>query len=317
MTGSTRPKPTHSNPGELAQLRQIQQTPTPPQIVQPIYVQVVAPPLVSKDDLLSLCNFDLSTILHDIDNGALSGRNLPLAQQSRSAAALQSPRVQAWLRTRTSALLHIDGSECGAGAAISAMSHACSLLWQALEDVAAAGGPQPIIPLFFLCGLHAGDGDPLGGAAGVVRSLTAQLLLKLRGGVGPDLRFVDGALLCGLRAGALAAFCRLFRGVLCSVRCGAVYCIVDGISWIEDEEGGGELDGLLGFLKELVEEVRGAAGGLAVKVLLTSPSVSARAGERLAEEERVALPRSVPNTWRRAQQVHVADGDCEQDDLTL
>lgn len=196
------------------------------------------------------------------------------------------------------------------------MSHACSLLWQALEDL--AGGPAPVVPLVFFCGLHAGDGDALGGAAGVVRSLTAQLLLKLRGGsVGPDLRFVNGVLLRGLQAGALDAFCCLFRGVLCSVRRGAVYCIVDGISWIEDEEGDGELDGLLGFLRELVEEVRGAAGGLAVKVLLTSPSVSARAGERLAEEERVALPRSVPNTWRRAQQVHVADGDCEQDDLTL
>ncbi|KAL1616704.1 hypothetical protein SLS54_008271 [Diplodia seriata] len=290
---------------ELDQLKQKQQNPDQIQIMQPIFVQVVTKPspIIRTSDIISLCGFDLSAILHDINTASLSGHNLKLSQQSRSAAVIKDSRFQHWLKMKTSAVLHVDGSERGSSAAISPISYACNLLWQALESLE---GTDVFMPLIFFCGLHTADGDPLSGAVGIVKSLVAQLLLKH--GANLDLAFVTHDLLRGIETGSLDAFCYLFRGLLCSLSHGTVFCIVDGISWVENDQHVLGLRQLLAFLMGLVEEVRRTGGELLVKVLLTSPSLSECAGDWLGEDDRITLPSHVPSTGHRFEQAHMAEG---------
>ncbi|KAL1647085.1 hypothetical protein SLS58_002855 [Diplodia intermedia] len=226
---------------------------------------------------ISLYSFELSAILHDINTASLSGHNLRLSQQSRSAAVIKHPRFQHWLKTKTSAALHVDGSERGSSAAISSMSYVCNLLWQALEGLEET---DVFLPLIFFCGLHTTDDDPLSGAVGIIKSLTAPLLLRY--GANLDLAFVTNELLQGMETDSLDVFCYLFRGLLCSLSHGTVFCIVDGISWVENDEHVNGLRQLLAFMKGLVKEVRRAGSGLLVKILLTSPSMSACSGEWLS-----------------------------------
>ncbi|KAK0643182.1 hypothetical protein B0T16DRAFT_178493 [Cercophora newfieldiana] len=197
---------------------------------------------------------------------------------------------------------HFDRSQFGK---ISPLSYVCAMLAQAAKNAQQLGAPMlPLaekrpqsnsIVLEFYCALHAGtveNADDLAGPQGLMRCLSAQLMLALVANevVGnynpvplPHLRDGEEDRLADRD---LSAVCRLFVELARLVPADTpIYCLIDSWSSYEREElWQADYDIVLSTFDDVAASVNSS-----FKLLLTSPTSSRRLKDFVPPEQRVSL----------------------------
>ncbi|TDZ36330.1 hypothetical protein C8035_v001693 [Colletotrichum spinosum] len=183
---------------------------------------------------------------------------------------LKTSEFDAWLSEETSSVLLVDGS--AEPSLVSPLSGLCGGIAGALGDNANHA------VLFFFSGLHAefSAGRTRAGPVAMLRHLIAQLLLSPTLPE-PDLRLLSGDLLLLLqdcRRGDLKTLCAVFVRLVKQVPPRmTVFCVVDGVSWYEQDPWLADLHYVATALEVLARKCsRGGRG--AFKVLMTSPAWS-------------------------------------------
>ncbi|KAI9823115.1 MAG: hypothetical protein M1826_000266 [Phylliscum demangeonii] len=134
--------------------------------------------------LLELLMVDSAAAADDLHYVVVQGQ----ADEQAPATArslLSQPRFQDWLVGPDSGCLFVDGhDERHALDRVTPFTRLSAMLVLSLHQAARA------LPLSLACGLHAGAHDAVAGPAGLLRSLTSQLLLAAAAHTDFDLRFV-------------------------------------------------------------------------------------------------------------------------------
>lgn len=224
---------------------------------------------INASQLLSLLAVNMATLSQDLEVAVCEGQNMVSAKQARAGEIMQDNRFQDWLKSNRSTTLVVNGMESdGYDDVASSMTYFAGLLAQTLQRLGVA------LPLTFLCGQHAAPGDPLEATKGMMRALISQLLVAY--GNTLDLSFINYQFLeTVVVAQDISALCELFRGLMTSIKRGAVFCILDGVSWFESSTRIHDLAVAMTFFQSLTEEIDSQGrSSLIFKILISSPGVS-------------------------------------------
>ena len=223
-------------------------------------ILVVQTPIISGEDLKKLLHVDHKILGHNFQLALDHGRAMTSTRQQRATWLMQEPAFQQWFRAMGSHILIVDGMEQEMDT-ISSLSYFCAMLHNNLSSL------QVAIPLTFFCGLHAKPGENLEGAQGIMRSLIYQLLLLH---LDFDYSFRDYPFLEGIRNQSIVHLCRLFRNLLTSFQSATVFCMIDGISEYEISSRLYDVNIMMGYFKDLVDETNREDSGINFKFLVTS-----------------------------------------------
>jgi len=241
----------------------------------PMVLVVRSPPMISSTQLLDLLQIATSLPEDDLQVAAQYGQTLPPERQARAASLLQNVQFQSWLKAGRCEILVVNGKDPRShSGTMSSLSYIVGLLGRVFTAT------QTAVPLVCVCGRHASPGDPLEGAAGVLRLLVFQLLSHV--GDSADLTLLDFDFIEAVKSGDIEYLCELFRSLIVSVinvaktPC-AIVCLVDGVSFLETASRRPGLEILIAFLQQLVLDIDELGGLLIFKVLLTYPYTSSYA----------------------------------------
>ena len=212
------------------------------------------PPTITLSQILTYLHSDPQTAIHDIEISARLGRGLDRSGQNRAKWLLQNQRFLSWFDSATSQLLLVENNEENSGRT-SSLSFFAAMLLQSLRPSQSAFP----ITLNYFCGIHTQELST--GPCRMIRSLVAQLLSRQP----YDLGFLAGQVqnLLNHDAGYLWG---LFKYLVTSLPFAIIFCVVDGISWYQDENE------VLYSIQELRNLVKAPSGNVIVKVLLTGPA---------------------------------------------
>lgn len=232
--------------------------------------------IVTTDELLQVLDVDPGQIFMDIDDTIRGGQLLDYAVHGRGHMLMQDSKFQQWLSSKQSKSLLVDGNAETSMERISAMSIVCALLAQSLPNETAS-------TISYFCGIRAGQDDRTSAPISLVRNLLAQLIHihKL------NTSFLQGRAYQELERLDLRRLCLLLVEMVKKLPYGAVlFCIVDGISWIEEEERSQEVCFVVQTLSGLTSdpEVRAV-----FKLLITSPLACQYAADYLPPEDCLSL----------------------------
>jgi hypothetical protein len=215
--------------------------------------------------------------------------NLSLEDQDRAVYMMQSGPLQNWLQATNSSALLVNGGAYSSGQR-SPLSFVCAKLSNALRQARKHGSvalESMIIDLHFFCGEHVNWRDSLdNGPAGVLNSLLAQLLTRYT--------LFDVSLIKHLKkleSDDTKALGNLFGKLLTQLPSKKmVFCIIDGLSFYEDEERMEDCEQLLRRLISLTRRLE-SDGSCIFKLLLTAPTeLRLNAVDKLDEEEILRIP---------------------------
>lgn len=102
------------------------------------------------------------------------GHSLDREETARAAVMTKTPQFKQWMHSTISGVVLVEG--CGSrpqAGRVAPLSHVCATFIQVLKT------DSLNTTLFFFCGQHVTEYDPLGGPQGLMRSLLAQLILTL------------------------------------------------------------------------------------------------------------------------------------------
>lgn len=232
--------------------------------VQRPSVIVVQTAIVSAEDLRNLMKVSHKTVDDDLQIALDYGRSMRSPRQHRATWLMQQPAFQQWFQASGSQVLIVDGMEQEMDTT-SPLTYFCAMLHRNLSNL------QIAVPLIFFCGLHAKPGDYLEGACGIVRALTYQLLLQRWDF---DCSCLDYAFLAQVQNHDISHLCRLFRILLTSAPPATIFCMVEGISEYEISRRIGDVEVMMGYLRDLVNETNVENSGIDFKVLVTSATAS-------------------------------------------
>ena len=243
-------------------------------------VVIVQTPFISGEDLRRLLQVDNNTICGNLRLTLGHGHVMAAIRQQRAIWLMHERTFQQWFRAHGSDILIVDGMEQEMDA-ISALSFFVAVLHESLSNM------QVAIPLTFFCGLHAKPGDYLEGAQGTMRSLIHQLL-SLQWDL--DQSFLDLPFLDEIRNHSIASLCTLFRNLLTSVPPTTIFCMIDGISEYEISSRIHDVNVMMGFLRDLVDETNKEDSGINFKLLVTSSTASRYARTWFPYEKHIVMP---------------------------
>ena len=240
-------------------------------------------------------------LIKDIYQSAAGGQRLKPVQQQRIAWVMRDIRFQQWFSTNTSEMLVVDGMEpSGNTAETSPLTFLDVLLTMTIEDLPGA------VSIKFFCGLHAKPEDNLEGAQGIIRSFLFQLLIQ------PwtfDCGFIDENFLSQIKNYDLCQLCGLFRDLVTSAPDNTtVFCIIDGISWFENDDRRDGICTVMASLRDMVNELRWEnQEGILVdlKLLVTSPVASRSANEWCDPYFRLFMPRDTGGNGQTFNIMHM------------
>ncbi|MCJ1270774.1 hypothetical protein MMC22_010671 [Lobaria immixta] len=232
--------------------------------VQRPSVIVVQTAIVSAEDLRNLMKVGHKTVDDDLQVALDYGRSMRSPRQHRATWLMQQPAFQQWFQASGSQVLIVDGMEREMDTT-SPLTYFCAMLHQNLSNL------QIAVPLIFFCGLHAKPGDYLEGARGVMRTLTHQLLFQRWDF---DCSCLDYAFLAQVQTYDISHLCRLFRILLTSAPPATIFCMVEGISEYETSSRIGDVEVMMGYLRDFVNETNVENSGIDFKVLVTSATAS-------------------------------------------
>lgn len=227
---------------------------------------------LSPVELLRTLNVQPASIMDDLKFVLKQGGRASSESQGRARWLFKTQLFQYWLSTTQSSLLLVDGS----------MGVEKTPPLSVLVGSIAVGQLEidSAITIHFFCGQHLDpdSSDGLSGPIGMLRSLTTQLLLSLKAPL-PDLLVHSAGssqLLSDIQAHTLPALCELFRILVDQIPRGfTLFCLLDGISWYEQDWWLDELRYTIGMLESIIQGPIQPPSG-SVKVLLTSPNRSIR-----------------------------------------
>ena len=230
--------------------------------------------------LLELLGLDADIIAKDLGNLESVTPYVKPAIQPRVQCLMSSTSFTRWLWQDQSAFILVDGNEAESWNHVSAISLACLALQDFLRE-------KPIVVLSFFCGLHTLQSDPLHGINGLIRSLTAQLLLK--GSAHTDIvqprtaGVPDVANLSSL----FMFFAELVEQVTSEQ---IIVCMVDGISCFETLESVRDIRSVVRGLRDLT---RRTGDGRLLKVMITSPDRCLEVKGEVTQSEHLILPQEI------------------------
>ncbi|KAI0538397.1 hypothetical protein GGR58DRAFT_468238 [Xylaria digitata] len=201
----------------------------------------------------------------------------PSLEQEKMGFLTISPQFTKWLRSIESAFVVAHGTETTNQGVLSTLSHLCGLMAKTMRT-------PGMWTLAFICGLHTAAEATFQGGRGLMRAVTLQLLSTI-----PDASFptpIDPSIVMQkLVSGDPEMICSVFAMVLGQLPTGMVFVLIDGAHWNGTEARSAEMRRVVRFLYKIVEQLRVARRGLALKVLVTNPSARQRFGWNLEGED--------------------------------
>ena len=229
-----------------------------------------------SDELLQLLGVDPTLILSEINGTIRGGQLLDYAIQGRGHMLMQNPKFQQWLSSAQSKALLVDGNAESSMQRISGMSIVCALLAQNLPNETAS-------VLSYFCGLRAGPESGTTGPINLIRDLLAQITHTHR----LDTIFLEGRVYNELEHFDLFRLCALLAEMVKKLPYGTVlFCIIDGITWIEEEDCLQETCYIVQVLERLTRdpEVRSV-----FKLIITSPLACHYVKDYISREDHLSL----------------------------
>lgn len=257
-------------------------------------------PIVNANKLVEILEVDIGTQVEDLDAALYAGQCLSPSRQIRAGALMQHPQFNSWVTSSHSAALVVNGREPrGTRGIMSPLTYFTALFSRTLSGVGTA------LPIVFICGRHAIPGDGLEGAQGMMRALISQILAHY--GDNPDLSFLTYDYLEQVKAQEINHLCHLFRSLLTSIAASkamttypgsvtnsdAVFCLLDGVSFLETEARADELHIAIDCLRSATMEVDAFGGRFAFKVVLLYPTMSQYAQDWFPEESILTMREQV------------------------
>lgn len=202
----------------------------------------------------------------------LSTRISP-SRRSWIPAMLRNPIFDHWFQSPRSSTLVVTGMDLGVtpDEPASPWSYVCAMLAKSASTM------PNFAPIAFFCRLHMDPDDQLTGAAGLIRSLTAQLALQVNEAQSTSFVGLDPATLQGAAVNDLFWLCKVFDQILENqARRGpkVVFCMIDGVSFFETDYHLPGTNHVMQFLRSVVDAVNASQSGLVFKLLITSPRMS-------------------------------------------
>ncbi|KAF3770055.1 hypothetical protein M406DRAFT_237578, partial [Cryphonectria parasitica EP155] len=203
----------------------------------------------------------------DWDAVSMFRGNFNARTQSRVQSLLQQNRFLSWMNGSYPDLLLILANLPDTGMQhITAMSVLCATLVSSLTNLR-----RGHVVLHFFCGLHINSRDPSPGPTGLVRSLIMQVFTYLRRDGLLSLDFLnDRADVKAIEDQDLEILCRTLQSLLDQFQPSTqVYCVIDSITLFDSEDSAYDLEVVLGYLQEIVEDSQLPA---IFKLMMTSPA---------------------------------------------
>jgi hypothetical protein len=237
----------------------------------------------------------ISTSLEDLNNILPIGRTLPLAEQNRAVALMQSTRFHEWFLSAVSSGLIVNGN-CNYVQRQSPMSFVAAKLASSLYKSVASwksDSPAKLIVLHFFCGEHVDGYDDVDASpAGLLCSLLRQLVrqhasFKLA-------KIIQKTILDSSDVNQLLdIFSTLIRQLPENV---VLFCIIDGLSYYDDQMRGEETSSLIKRLASLSTS-KDERKRCVFKLLLTTSRrlMSTAVDECFGWDEILTLQARVPN----------------------
>lgn len=221
-------------------------------------------PSISVLDLMQILDVDYHHWTEDLKFVLKQAAKLSRENQGRARWLMRTPGFQNWLKRPQNSLLLVDGAmPLERVSPISVLT--ATLIVPLLQ------APSAVI-IYFFCGknLDVDAEAELSGPCGMLRSLIAQLVLQIS--PSPNLnginsqRFLDD---CYKRQ--FPALCEVLRLLVEQLTTQTtLYCLLDGVSWYEQQHWVQELLFLVGLFKHLMQ--RGS--GCCLKLLMLSSNQS-------------------------------------------
>lgn len=253
---------------------------------------------------------DRDVVAEDVSNLLRLAGTLSRASQDRSVSLMQSPRLQSWLTCTTSSVLHVNGhmfSSASGEQRQSPLSFVCAKLVDVLVPKTGrklAKGTSTVLAVCWFCGQHTDCSQRKGSdydahPTGMMNNLISQLLIQLCSldqidyDLDLDLKnstvlqsFIQSGNLNqegGSHSTCIKTLCQIFTELVCLLPEGIIlFCIVDGISYYEDEDRVEELHQIMSTLTDLANEIW---AGRVFKLLTTSPLRLHEVSTSLYEDE--------------------------------
>jgi hypothetical protein len=224
-----------------------------------------ARPSVSVLDLMRILDVDHHHWSEDLGFVLKQTVRMSFENQGRARALMRMPRFQYWMNGSRHSLLLVDGAM--APARVSPMSILTATLAVSMLHV------PSVFVIYFFCGknLDTNAEDELSGPRGMLRSLVIQLMLQIT--PSPDLSKMNShEFLHELHHRHVPALCEVFRLLIEQLSpLTTLYCLIDGVSWYEQEHWVHELRFLVGLFRHCMVRPSGPY----LKLLMTSPNRSA------------------------------------------
>ncbi|KXH49253.1 hypothetical protein CSIM01_13121 [Colletotrichum simmondsii] len=234
----------------------------------------VSTPKVTASQLLSALGYGLlsnaetqavSAIQRDSEFVFFMGKSLGPQKQGRITSVTQDFRFQDWFKSMNSQVLAVSGTDFDAlhTDVVSPLSYMCSILARTLSRINCAR------PLAFFCRLHCDPDGPLPGPTGLLRSLISQIVLSSSDQI--DLGFLAETDLQTIRSYDLEVLWGVFENVVNQLRSGVIFCMIDGVNFLQSELHIRGMYLVMQWLGMLVKDIQARNSGLVFKVMATSP----------------------------------------------
>lgn len=204
-------------------------------------------PLISELDLMRILDVDYHHWTEDLKFVLKQAARQSREDQGRARWLMRTPGFQSWMERPQNSLLLVDGAMTLER--VSPMSVLTATLTLTLLQAPSA------VVVYFFCGSHL-DTDAeaeLSGTGGMLRSLIAQLVLQIS--PSPDLRGINShGFLDDCSKRHFPALCEVLRLLVEQLPPQTtLYCLLDGVSWYEQQHWVQELLFLVGLFKHLME----------------------------------------------------------------
>ncbi|KAH8822019.1 hypothetical protein F5884DRAFT_769740 [Xylogone sp. PMI_703] len=246
----------------------------------------------AQNAFLSAFGFESSVIRRDVESSLRGVWTLPRPDQDRIVAIMQSPKLHRWIAETSSSALFINAN-CK-GFRKQQISFISAKLVDSIRppSLKSEHRPSSVFALSFFCGEHQRLDDPDWGVDGMMRSLVGQLLLSY-----PNFKLNVIEKMHSMNYDSVEDLCRMFYMLISQLPPHiVVFCIIDSISFFEDNEVLCEESELV--MQELTDIIEKAQHrGCTFKLLLTSQWNSRVLYKALPYQERdvVWMPAKVPS----------------------
>ncbi|KAI9737350.1 MAG: hypothetical protein M1834_009504 [Cirrosporium novae-zelandiae] len=241
-------------------------------------------PLITHDQLVTLLAANPAITDHDLQTVIREGHRIDLDSQNRVQWLMKCTTFQAWLGSRNAQVLLVDGNSTSRTLGReSEMSLLCAMLVQSLSGIPLS------MPILFFCGLHTDDeSDALAGPSGLIRSLITQLLHVHTFNLGfiSTRRHRDQ-----INSLQLEHLCELFSTLVSTLPVDTVvFCMIDGISFYENDQWQAGLCFIIQKLQELADD---ESINAIFKLLITTPLMSRYVEYQIDPQDRLTMPRNI------------------------